>query len=133
MEPLCGVRHWSTLSYLGMGLKQWICAFCGTAFQSNIVGYGSEGLAFVVTKWMDLGRGLNQDQDWDMNFVLQEFPERGSMLTMKDNGPIPRWWEDNEGESRYVPTLSKAQEKVLGIPIRKGTHDPAPVLSYEES
>ncbi|KAF5869905.1 uncharacterized protein Bfra_010050 [Botrytis fragariae] len=103
-----------------MGLKQWICAFCGTEFQSNIVGYGSEGLAFVVTRWMDLGRELNQDPDWDGNFVLQEFPERGSMLIMEDNGPISRWWEDTEGESRYVPTLSKAQEKVLGYQHVRG-------------
>ncbi|TGO53153.1 hypothetical protein BCON_0129g00360 [Botryotinia convoluta] len=133
MEPLCGGRHRSTLSYLGKSLKQWICVLCGTEFQSNIVGYGSEGLAYVVTKWIDLGRGLNQDQDWVRNFVLQGFPRRGSMFTMEDNGPISRWWEDIEGESKYVPTLSKAQEKVLGIPIRKGRHDPAPLLSHEES
>ncbi|TGO33163.1 hypothetical protein BHYA_0263g00020 [Botrytis hyacinthi] len=124
MGPLCRVRHWSSLSCFGQSFVQWNCTICGTGFQDDIVGFGSEGLAFVVTKWMDLRRGLNQDQEWERNFDLQGVPRHPGMFAMGSNGPISRWWEDIEGESRYVPTLSKAQEKILGIPIRKGTYDP---------
>ncbi|KAF7935827.1 uncharacterized protein EAE98_002047 [Botrytis deweyae] len=119
MGPLCGRRNWAELVSRGM---QWECPICGTEFHANLVGYGDEGLAIVATKWMDLGRGLNQGQEWERNFVLQEIPpEDSTILTMGFNGPISMWWEDVDGESRYVPTLSKAEKKVLGTPIRRGT------------
>lgn len=122
MKRLHPGMDWSTLPWAGRGLERWLCGFCKTECQANLVGRGSEGLAIVVMKWMDLGKGLNQDQEWERSFHLQRVPREFGYFPMEGNGPISRWWEDIEERRRYVPTLSEAQEKVLGIPIRKGTY-----------
>ena len=97
--PLHGGGRRPTLSYLGKSRKQWSCEVCGTEYQSNIVNYGSEGTAYVVTKWMDLGRGWNQDQDWDRNFDSQE-TSRGAPIFPTDNrGPTLRWWDGIGGKA----------------------------------
>ena len=97
--PLHGGGRRPTLSYLGKSRRQWSCVVCEIEYRSNIVNYGSEGTAYVVTKWMDLGRGWNQDQDWDRNFDSQETSRGASIFPTDNRGSILRWWDGIGGKA----------------------------------
>ena len=57
--------------------KRRICCRCQFVYQLEVLDTGSDGLAIVITKWLDLGSGLTPlDQRWRFH----------AGLTHKDDG-----------------------------------------------
>ncbi|KAI9874312.1 MAG: hypothetical protein M1830_009893 [Pleopsidium flavum] len=56
------------------------CRFCNTDFQVEIKDCGDEGLALVVTKWLDLGSGLTpMDTRWRVHLARDKAAEIGAL------------------------------------------------------
>ncbi|KAI4127532.1 MAG: hypothetical protein LQ347_004563 [Umbilicaria vellea] len=56
------------------------CRFCNTDFQVEIKDFGDEGLALVVTKWLDLGSGLTpMDTRWRVHLGRDRDAEIGAL------------------------------------------------------
>lgn len=61
------------------------CRFCNTDFQIEIKDFGDEGLALVVTKWLDLGSGLTpMDTRWRVHLARDSDAEIGALGEVGD-------------------------------------------------
>jgi hypothetical protein len=56
------------------------CRYCNTDFQVEIKDFGDEGLALVITKWLDLGSGLTpMDTRWRVHLARDKAAELGAL------------------------------------------------------
>lgn len=56
------------------------CRYCNVDFQLEIKDFGGEGLALVVTKWLDLGSGLTpMDTRWRVHIGRDRDAEIGAL------------------------------------------------------
>lgn len=60
------------------------CRTCGTDYKIEVKEYGDDGLALVITKWIDLGSGITPDSRWDTDFLCYRDTDLGAPELLGD-------------------------------------------------
>lgn len=82
------------------------CRFCNTDFQVEIKDFGDEGLALVVTKWLDLGPGLTpMDTRWRVHLARDSEAEIGAL---GEAGDVRLRFESERGLSQDALSCQNA-------------------------
>ena len=87
--------------------KRRVCRKCKFIYQLEVLDTGSDGLAIVITKWLDLGSGLTPlDQRWRL---FTEFPHEDDGANHADDADRCRLeFEKGGGLKQHVITLRNA-------------------------
>ncbi|EAW10947.1 F-box domain protein [Aspergillus clavatus NRRL 1] len=68
------------------------CPSCDTTYQVEVRTCGDDGVAVVVTKWLDLGAGLDpQDHDWTRHIFGDRLDRRAAMHALPEESVRTRF------------------------------------------
>ena len=87
--------------------KRRICRQCKFVYQLEVLDTGSDGLAIVITKWLDLGSGLTPlDQRWRFHAGLTHMDDGTDHACDSERCRLE--FEQDEGQKQHAITLRNA-------------------------
>lgn len=88
------------------------CRMCGIDYQPQIRRCGDDGLALVITKWLDLGTGkIPMGFEWKRHLGISLIPEVG--LCIESAGEVSRLFDQNGPAGPSLDSLTLRNQSYL--------------------